>query len=100
MPRKNYPFLSFKSRFVILLLAVVAFLSCLALPKQYVKWLLPSALAKANLARTKTGDYDPLAVVSPGEISFSAQSYNVNEGDGTANLTLTPSGLDARLSAL
>src|SRR5256885_15749010 len=92
MPRNNISFLPLKGRFLVPLLSVTAFLCCLSLPKQYVRWLLPSASAKAKLARVKTGDGGPLAVVSPGDISFSATNYSVNEGDGTANIILTRTG--------
>ena len=92
MPRKNALYLPLKGRFILFILVLLAFLCCLTLPKQYVKWLLPSVSAKAKLARTKTNGDGPLAVVSPGTISFSAPTYSVKEGDGSANITLTRTG--------
>jgi uncharacterized delta-60 repeat protein len=92
MSRKDALSLPARGRFVVLVLAVGAFLTCLALPTQFVRWLLPSAAAKVRAAGTKTGEDSPQAVVATGAISFSAPSYSVKEGDGSATITLKRTG--------
>src|SRR5947209_7533039 len=54
MPGKNTPTTFVKGRSLTLLILLPALLSCLALPEQYVKWILPAVSANAKLSRAKT----------------------------------------------
>jgi uncharacterized delta-60 repeat protein len=81
-----------------LILTSIAFVSYLALPNQHFKGLFPSASATTSTA--KAMKMSPLAAMPPGALSFAAQSYSVNEGDGAASITLTRTGgSDGALSA-
>lgn len=53
-----------------------------------------------TLAAAKTSNPNPLVAESPGAISFAAPNFSVQEGDGSASITLTRTGgTDNRVTA-
>ena len=93
MPRTiRYPLNNLR-RFAFILVGI-ALMSYLVLPEQYVKWLLPSASATTAID-TKAKDKTPASAVSPGAVSFTGPGFSVNEGDGSANITVTRTGSSA-----
>lgn len=67
---------------------LIAVLSCLVWPEQYLSWLLRPVSA-TSVAKKGSSH---LAAATSGAISFSNQSFSVNEGDGSASITLTRTG--------
>lgn len=88
MPRTIQSVLRKRRRFA-LTLVIIAWVSYLAMPGQPLKWLLPSASATTTSTAAKTNGVSFMGGASPGAISFAAQNFSVNEGDGSASITLT-----------
>ena len=81
--------------FTLILLIVV---SCLVWPDQHLSWLLRPVSATATSVVKKGGSHTAaatssvLSLLSSGVISFGGQTFSVNEGDGSASITLARTG--------